>query len=262
MNLSNLCNQVLPIVETVVQFIANESLKFSDEDIEYKGLRNLVSYVDKKAEAILFDRLSALLPEAGFLAEEGTEKALDSEWLWVIDPLDGTTNFLHKIPIFAVSVGLLHLGKPVLGVVAEVNRREFFYAWQGGGSYLNGSKIAVSKNDKIEQALIATGFPYQDSGKTTNNVALLVELLKSARGLRRLGSAATDMCFVAAGRFDGFYEYNLSAWDVAAGAIIITEAGGTVSDFRGTQDFIFGKELIAAGAVYSPFFEIVAKYFH
>ncbi len=261
MNLSELCHKALPAVETVVDFIAHESIGFDASSIEYKGVRDLVSYVDKKAEAILFDKLASLVPHAGFLAEEGTAKSLDSEWLWVIDPLDGTTNFMHKIPVFAVSVGLLYNKKPVMGIVAEVNRREFFYAWQNGGAYLNGSKITVSKNILIQSALLATGFPYHDSGKTDQHVALLAELLRSARGLRRLGSAATDICYVAAGRFDGFFEYNLSPWDVAGGAIIAQEAGGCITDFKGDSDYIFGRELVVGGAIYPRLMEVVKRHF-
>ncbi len=262
MQLSQICQQTIEAVEEVVEFISLESKKFTRQDIEYKTSRSLVSYVDKQAESMLFERLSDILPEAGFLAEEGTEKATQNDWLWIIDPLDGTTNFIHQIPVFAVSVGLVQAGNPVVGVVIEINRNECFYAWQGGGAFLNGSPIKTSDTTELAQAVLATGFPYHEAGKTESYVSILTELLKKARGIRRLGSAATDMCYVAAGRFDGFYEYNLSPWDVAGGAVIVREAGGLISDFSGGDNYLFGNELIAAGAIHPTLLEVVKRHFH
>jgi myo-inositol-1(or 4)-monophosphatase len=187
-----------------------------------------------------------ILPEAGFITEEETiEKSADKEWLWIIDPLDGTTNFLHSLPFFSISVALQHRGKTVMGLVCEVNRRELFYAIKNEGAFLNGKKISCSSTEKLTDSLLATGFPYYDFGRREAYLKLLGELMPKSRGIRRLGSAALDLAYTACGRFDAFFEYSLAPWDVAAGAFIVEEAGGIVTDFTGGDNYLHGKEIIA-----------------
>ena len=231
------------------KFMAEERKSFDDSKIENKGLHDLVSYVDKASEEQIIAALQALLPESGFIAEEGTNNKKGERFNWVIDPLDGTTNYIQGLPIYAVSIGLLDNNELVLGVVYEVGHDESFYAWKNGGAYLNGAPIQVSKRDDIHDALLATGFPYSNFEQLDAYLELLKWAMTDSRGVRRLGSAATDLAYVACGRFDAFFEYDLKAWDVAAGAVIIKEAGGVVADFKGGDQYLFGKEMVASNAV-------------
>ncbi|MFZ4724440.1 MAG: inositol monophosphatase family protein, partial [Paludibacter sp.] len=189
------------------------------------------------------------LPESGFIAEEGTNDIQGERYNWVIDPLDGTTNYIQGVPIYSVSIGLLDGDELVLGVVYEVGRDECFYAWKGGGAYLNGKAIRVSDRNNIHDALLATGFPYSDYSQMTEYMAFLEKMMKEARGVRRLGSAAADLAYVACGRFDAFWEYDLKPWDVAAGAVIVKEAGGKVTDYKGGNNYLFGREIIASNGL-------------
>lgn len=243
--LETLCHKSCAIVKEVGDFIKQEVGKVSDVAIETKAVNSLVSYVDKTAEKLLVKGLGALIAEATFLTEEETVEQKEGVFRWIIDPLDGTTNFLHGLPFFAISVGLQHQGKLVLGIVLEVNRGECFYAWKGGGAFLNGKKISVSTSKKLEDSLIATGFPYSALKHVKTYLKTLEFFMNNTRGVRRFGSAALDLAYVACGRFDAFYEYSLNAWDVAGGAIIVQEAGGIVIDFRGGSDYLFGGEIIA-----------------
>lgn len=213
--------------------------------IQLKSLNSLVSEADRHAEEILVDHLSKLLPEAGFLTEEETIKTESKEYNWIIDPLDGTTNFLHGIPIYAVSVGLQHHDEIILGAVYEVGNDELFTAEKDKGSWLNGESIRVATNPHLKDTLLATGFPYYDFDRMQGFLDLLAELFRHSRGVRRMGTAATDLAYTACGRFDAYFEYGLSPWDVAAGSLLAREAGALVMDFRGGADYIFGKEIIA-----------------
>ena len=244
-SLESLCHDVVELCREVGIFIKMEEAKVHQEDIETKSKNSLVSYVDKTAEERLVADLAQFLPEAGFIAEEGTSSKVGETYNWIIDPLDGTTNFLHGIPTYSVSVGLKKGDKIVLGVVYEVNRDECFYAWEGGSAYLNSDKIEVSKTQTLEDSLLATGFPYYDYKHLDNYFELLKELAKNTRGVRRIGSAAVDLVYMACGRFDAFFEYSLHAWDVAAGAFIVQQAGGVITDFKGEDDWLFGKEIVA-----------------
>ena len=240
------------LVEQTAQFIRSQIGNVENQQIETKSLNSLVSYVDKTAEEILVEGCMKILPEAGFITEEETiVKSMDKEWLWIIDPLDGTTNFLHSLPFFSISVALQHRGKTVIGVVCEVNRQEIFYAIKNEGAFLNGSKISCSANKNLADTLLATGFPYYDFGRREAYLSLLGELMPRCRGIRRLGSAALDLAYTACGRFDAFFEYSLAPWDVAAGAFIVEEAGGIVCDFSGGDNYLFGKEMFAS----NPFIE-------
>lgn len=246
MDLKKLCGQTKKIVLEVGDFIIAESDKFTKRHIEQKSPRSYVTYVDRTAEEKLVKGLQKILPEAGFITEEKTISKKGKKYNWVIDPLDGTTNFIHHIPCYAISVGLIENDKPILGVIYELNLKECFYAWENGGAFLNEKKISISKNKKLSESLIATGFPYDTSGKLNRHLKIISHFLKNTRGVRRLGAATVDLAYVACGRFDGFYEYNLNSWDVAAGIIIVKEADGKISDFRGGNDFLFGKQIIAA----------------
>ena len=251
MNLEKICNQVIPIVERSGRFIRQELGRVAGGDIEEKGVNSLVSYVDKTAEEQLVEALGQLLPGSVFLTEEDTVDNQSGDLQWIIDPLDGTTNFLFQLPVFSISIALQQEGHTVLGLVYEINRQECFYAWKGGGAFLNGQPIRVSRRAPLTQALLATGFPYHDYSRIQEYFGVLEHFMRHSRGLRRLGSAAVDLAYVACGRFDGFFEYGLNAWDVAGGAFIIREAGGTVTDFQGGEDYLYGGEIVAANPMVS-----------
>lgn len=243
-----LCKAVRSLCEQTAAFIKTEAEKFKSSDIEHKGLHDYVSYVDKNAEKLIVQDLQKLLPQAGFIVEENTIDKSCAEYCWIVDPLDGTTNFIHGIPCYSISIALMKNQKIVLGVVYEINLKECFYAWEGSAAYLNDTRIMVSSTKKLTDALLATGFPYQDYKHLDKYLDFLKYLMKESRGVRRLGSAAVDLAYVACGRFDGFYEYGLNPWDVAAGAFIVQQAGGYVGDFSGKDNFIFGKEIIASNS--------------
>lgn len=248
LNLEMLCHDVVELAREVGIFIKVEENKVKNKDIELKSLNSLVSYVDKTAEEKIVKDLALFLPEAGFIAEEGTSIKIGNTYNWIIDPLDGTTNFLHGIPTYSVSIALKKNDRIVLGVVYEVNRDECFYAWENSKAFLNGDRINVSKTEKLANSLIATGFPYYDYERSENYFKVLKKLAHSTRGVRRIGSAAVDLAYTACGRFDAFFEYSLHAWDVAAGAFIVQQAGGTIIDFSGNDNWLFGKEIIATNS--------------
>ncbi len=259
-DLEHLCKEVNSLAREVGAFIKLQ--KITIDDIETKSKNSLVTYVDKTAEEMIVKKLAMLIPEAGFITEEETLVKKGEVYNWIIDPLDGTTNFIHSIPCFSISIALLRNDELVLGVIYEINLDEMFYAWEGSNAYLNGAVIKVSPTTLIENSLVATGFPYFNYIKQKEYMMLFQDLMKTSRGLRRLGSAAVDLAYVACGRFDAFYEYSLNSWDVAAGAVIVKQAGGVVTDFSGTDNFLFGKELIATNnLIYPDFLKKVEIYF-
>lgn len=246
MELQDLTQQVCHIAKVVGDFIKEECKKINTGDIEVKSQNSLVTYVDKTAEKRIVDFLAKLIPESGFIAEEGTSDKKGDVYNWVIDPLDGTTNFIHGIPTYCVSIALLKNNELVSGVIYEPNNQESFYAWKGSGAFLNGESISVSQTKKLADSLLATGFPYYDYKRLEAYMDILKWLMHNSRGVRRIGSAAIDLAYVACGRFEAFYEYSLNPWDVAAGALIVKEAGGSVTDFKGGENFLFGREIIAS----------------
>ena len=246
MNLVEICKETERIARETGLFIAAERKKFSQSNVIQKGERDLVSYVDVTAEKLIVEGLQQLLPEAGFITEEKTVKDSGASLRWIIDPLDGTTNFIHGIPLFAVSIALQQDDDLLIGVVYEVNLDECFSAYKGGGAFMNGKKISVTDTLLLRNALCATGFPYSSFPHVDRYFNTLRYLFQNSHGIRRLGSAAVDLAYVACGRIDAFFEYNLNAWDVAGGALIVQEAGGSVTDFSGGSNFVFGKELIAS----------------
>lgn len=259
-DLPEITRQVRLLSSQAAEFIKQEAKGFSTSKVELKGKSDLVSYVDKQTEELLVIGLKKLLPGAGFITEEDTPDQTDRDYTWIIDPLDGTTNFVHGLPTYAVSVGLMYQNEIILGVVHEVNRDESFYAWKGGGAFMNGESIHVTSVTKIEDSLFATGFPYYQFHKLDEYLAILNALMKNCHGLRRIGSAAVDLAYVACGRCEGFFEFNLNAYDIAAGIILVKEAGGTITDFKGGDDFLFGRELVAAGPVHKEFLGVIQKH--
>jgi myo-inositol-1(or 4)-monophosphatase len=250
MNLQTLCQNVCDLSKQVGAFIKAERNNFLSTSVEVKGRNDFVSHVDKTSEKKLIEGLSILLPESGFIAEEGTSTKKGDLYNWIIDPLDGTTNFIHGVPCFSISIGLMRGDELIMGVVYEINLDECFYAWENSKAFLNGKEIHVSAAPTLADSLLATGFPYYDYGRMDEYLELFKYFMKNTHGLRRLGSAATDLAYVACGRFEGFYEYGLQPWDVAAGAFIVQQAGGKVTDFKGKNNYIFGKELAAGNSIF------------
>jgi myo-inositol-1(or 4)-monophosphatase len=257
-NLSVVEKNVIDICREVGDFIGREGASFDKGKIEQKeGFNNLVSYVDKEAEKKLVSALSKILPGSGFLGEEGTSIEGTTGYRWIIDPLDGTTNFTHGLPPFAISIGLALNNDVVLGIIYEVNRKEMFHSYQGSPAFCNDTEIRVSPISRLEDSLLATGFPYYEFEKMDSYLKIISSFLKRSHGVRRLGSAATDLAYVACGRFEGFFEYNLNPWDVAAGTFLVQQAGGTVTDFKGGKNFVFGGELCAGCDVHPRMLEII-----
>lgn len=243
--MEDLLSEVRVIARRASEYIKSQYGQVDHSQVEEKEMNSLVSYVDKTAERMLVDDLAEVLPAAGFITEEDTPDREGKRYNWVIDPLDGTTNFLMGVPHFSVSVALRDETEVVLGVVIEVVSGEEFYATKGGGAFRNGKPIRVFQEEKLSQALIATGFPYRNDYAIEIYFEAIKFILTKTRGMRRMGSAALDLCYVACGRFGGYYETSLNAWDVAAGALIVTEAGGSSTDFVGEESYQDGSEILA-----------------
>ncbi len=258
-----ICKETCTLTKQTGDFIRQQRKNFSFSSVEKKGFNDLVSYVDITAEKMLVEGLQKILPGSGFITEENTLNIEGKEFQWIIDPLDGTTNFVHGVPCFCISVALMQNKQLVVGVIYEINLDECFYAWKDSPAFLNEKEIKVSVIDKLKDSLLATGFPYTNFERMQPYMEVFDFCMRNTHGLRRLGSAAVDMAYVAAGRFEGFYEYGLNAWDVAAGAFIIERAGGKVSDFSGGDNYIFGKEIIATNsAISKEFLDVVRQKFN
>jgi len=261
MDLKKICIEMEMIAIQAASFITREAKKFDHRKTRVKGQHDFVSYVDLGSERILAEQLGMLIPEAGFLAEEGTSDKTGPEYCWIVDPLDGTTNFLHKLHPFSISIGLRKGKEIVAGVVYEIGRQEIFKAWKDGGAWLNGKRIRVSETQKLSDSLIATGFPYSDFSRIKSYIVCMEFMMKNTHGVRRMGSAAFDLANVACGRYEGYFEYGLKIWDIAAGTILIREAGGKVSDFSGDETYVTGLNIIASNnLIYNEFQEIVSKF--
>jgi myo-inositol-1(or 4)-monophosphatase len=224
---------------------------------EYKGEADLVTEADRASERLIVERLAAKFPGHGVFGEEGSRNQMDSEYRWYIDPVDGTTNFAHRYPVFCVSMGLEHRpanlppeqdGTLVAGVIYDPTRDELFVAEKGSGAYLNGRRIQVSRTTTISESLLATGFPSRKRHQNPN-VHLYHEITLRSHGVRRAGSAALDLAYTACGRYDGYWEFNLNPWDVSAGALLVTEAGGTLTYFDGSPFQLASKEILATNGV-------------
>lgn len=263
MNYELLSTQVIAITRLAGNFIRKESMNFDADAIEFKGLNDLVSYVDKTAEEQLVSNLSKLIPDAGFTTEEETVNTKGKTYNWIIDPLDGTTNFIHGVPTYSISIALYEEDQPVLGVVYEINRAEMFHSYKDAPAYLNNKPIRVSHINSLSDSLLATGFPYYQFDKQPQYMQLLAELMQKTHGLRRIGSAAVDLAYVACGRFDAFFEYNLNSYDVAGGAYLVQQAGGKVMNFSGGNEFINKREILATnGRVDEEILNAIQRHFN
>ncbi len=229
--------------------------------IDYKGQpTNLVTEMDRRAEAFIVERLRAAFPDHAILGEEGGARAGDSEYRWLIDPLDGTTNYAHGLPIFSVSVALERAGHVELGVAYDPTREECFVAERGAGATLNGEPLRVSTTATLDESLLVTGFPYDIRTNPANNLPEYGALSLRSRAVRRLGSAVLDLCYVAAGRFDGFWELSLGPWDMAAGGLVVQEAGGRITDVRGGPWRLDGPGAVATnGCIHDAVLAVLAE---
>ncbi len=225
--------------------------------VRHKSLNDLVSEVDKAAEDSIIDTLNESFPDHAILAEE-SGKSGDSDYLWIIDPLDGTTNFLHGLPIYCVSIALKYKNSMLVAVVYDPTRNDLFVAAKGEGAYLNERRIRVSRRDKLIDGLIGTGFPFKMFDHNAAYLAMLRDIMKNSAGVRRPGAAALDLASVAAGRLDGFWEIGLSAWDMAAGSLLIKEAGGLIGDLEGESNYLENGRIVAANPkIFSQLLQII-----
>ncbi|MBK8415280.1 MAG: inositol monophosphatase [Bacteroidetes bacterium] len=254
----HICLEARKVIAETVIFIRQQAKNFDHSVVEHKGFNDLVSYVDKTAEEMLVNGLRPLIPGCGFITEENTAGARGEQYRWVIDPLDGTTNFVHGVPCYCVSVALLDGEELIMGIIHEVNLDECFYSWKGAKAFKNNIEIQVSDRKLLADSLIVTGFPYTNFSRLDDYMKIFDYCMRNTHGIRRPGSAAVDLAYVACGRFEAFYEYGLNAWDIAAGAFIVQQAGGKVSNFSGNSNFVFGKEIIATNSnVYQEFLDVV-----
>ena len=229
--------------------------------VESKRQNDFVTEVDRAAEAAIIAVLDEAYPNHSILAEEsGASKGSQGEFVWIIDPLDGTTNFIHGVPQFAVSIGLRHKGVMTQGVVFDPVKNELFTATRGAGAYLNDKRMRVGKRDRINDALIGTGFPFSKIDLLERYIEMFRKVTLNCAGIRRPGAAALDLAYVAAGRFDGFWEMGLAPWDMAAGALLVQEAGGLVGDFAGNSDYMESGEIVAGSPkVFAQLLALVAS---
>jgi myo-inositol-1(or 4)-monophosphatase len=230
----------------------------ASREVSFKGIIDLVTNFDNESQRMILKHLSTIFPDHGFLAEEGLNETKGSEFQWIIDPLDGTTNYAHRFPVFTVSIALEAKGKVVVGVVYDPMRGETFWTAKGEGAFLNGREIRVSSIDDLNKGLLATGFPYDIRVSEANNIVHFNNFLTRAQALRRCGSAAMDLCYVACGRFDGFWELKLKPWDMAAGALMVQEAGGRVSGFQNEEFSLSRSEILASnGLIHQQMVEVL-----
>lgn len=221
--------------------------KFS---IEFKtDVKNLVTEADKESEKTIIDFIKNKYPTHGILAEESGSQLNSADYTWVIDPLDGTSNFAHGLPIFSVSIGIQYKEETIMGAIYDINRDILYFAEKGAGAFRDGNKISVSKNSKIEESFLVTGFPYNISENPENAFEKFIAMTKASRAVRRLGSAAIDFCYLAEGVFDGFWEVHLNPWDICAGKLLVEEAGGLVTDFNNNKINIFNKTILASNGL-------------
>ena len=256
-------NTAVKAARTAGAIINRASLDLERVQVNSKAPNDFVTEVDHAAEAAIIDTLLSAYPGHGILAEEsGTARgARDSEYVWIIDPLDGTTNFIHGLPTYAVSIGLAFRGQVQQAVVYDPARNDLFFASKGRGAFLNDRRLRVSKRTRMADALIGTGFPFRKGDDLTHYLRILEAVMKSCAGVRRPGAAALDLCYVAAGWYDAFFETGLSPWDVAAGSLIVTEAGGLVGNFTGESEFLHQREVVAGSPkIYGQLVQMLAPY--
>lgn len=263
MKLDSLNKEANSLIREVGTYVLQKQNSLSDDDVCAKGLHDFVTHVDRESERQLVEGLKKLMPGSGFLAEENTVANTRQEYTWIIDPLDGTTNFIHKLPTFSISVALMKRHEIIMGTVLDVRAQECYYSCEGGPAYLNNKEIHVSDRRKLDESLLATGFPYNDFDHQEAYLKVLAYFMRNTRGVRRFGSAAIDLAWVAAGKFDGFWEYSLKPWGVAAGSFIVKQAGGVVSDFSGGRNYIFGREILCGNPeIFKGLLAIIKQNFH
>ena len=246
------------------QLIRTHAGRIKEDQIRMKNVHDLVTEVDEQSQQLIVASLLDAFPDATILAEEGDVFSKGNEKVeglrWIIDPIDGTTNFTHGMPPYAVSIGLEDEGELVAGVVLEVGKWELFSAVKGGGLQVNGVRAGVSHTTRISDSLVVTGFPYRKFDHLEAYLSLLGSMLQSARGVRRTGAASVDLAYVAAGRFDGFFETGLMPWDLAAGTLLITEAGGKVTNYKDQSNRLFDKQVLATnGEIHTQMLDLVAE---
>ena len=260
-DLTYLTEEVKKIAVEAGDFLLNERKHFNLNSIEQKGAHDYVSYVDKASERLIVDRLHSLMPEAGFITEEGTGTLEKQEYCWVVDPLDGTSNFIHNNAPFCVSIALRNKTEILLGAVYECTRNELFWANKESLSYLNGQVISVSQQQALDQSFIELGFPYKAEAYRPFVLRLIEDLYGNVGCLRLMGSAAAEICYVAAGRFDARIEGFIGPWDIAAGSIILKQAGGKITNFSGESNHFDGKEVFASnGMIHDALLTIIQKH--
>jgi myo-inositol-1(or 4)-monophosphatase len=251
-------NTAVKAARKAAALITRASYDVDKLTIRSKRKNDFVSEVDHAAEEAIIGVLRDAYPEHGFLAEESGETESEREYVWVIDPLDGTTNFLHGVPQYCVSIALLQKGVAQQAVVFDPNRNELFTASKGAGAYLNDRRIRVSRLDRVDEALVGTGFPFREMGNIDEYLRMMKNVMAGTAGLRRPGAAALDLAWVAAGRFDAFWEIGLSPWDMAAGALLVREAGGLVADLGGNEGFMESGRVVASnGKIFAAFLKLL-----
>ncbi len=247
MDLSSICQEIIVLVKEVGLFIEDEYNHFNFNKTQVKDDSSLVSYVDIESEKRIVNRLDKLLKNSTFVTEEASPKMGTTDYRWFIDPLDGTTNFIYGIPVFCISIALEYKEELVLAVIYNPIQKVCFSAIKGKGAFCNGLPMHISKRKKLSDGLITTGFPYTSFDYYEAYLKILGEINEKSRGVRRLGSAALDLAYVAQGIFDAFYEYGLKSWDVSAGILLVTESGGHITDFMGkSYNHVSGKNIVAS----------------
>lgn len=259
-NLEWLTGEVCRIAREAGHFLKEERKNFRREAVEQKNAHDYVSYVDKESERRVVSALRALLPEAGFITEEGSADYHEEPCCWVVDPLDGTTNYIHDVAPYCVSIALRNRDELLLGVVYEPVRDECFYAWKGGGAYLNGDRMQVSDVASLDDAYVVVELPYNARQYAPTAQHLIQRLYGKVAAIRMNGSAALALCYMAAGRYDAWLEAFIGKWDFSAAALMIQEAGGRVTDFKGSTSFLEGHHIVATnGALHDTFLEVVQE---
>ena len=256
-------NTAIKAARAAGAIINRASLDLDRLQVNTKGPNDFVTEVDQAAETAIIDVLLGAYPGHGILAEESgsARGAPHSEYVWIIDPLDGTTNFIHGFPTYAVSIGLAFRNQVQQAVVYDPTRNDLFYASKGRGAFLNDRRLRVSKRTRLADCLVGTGFPFRSGDDFKRYMKMFETMMQSCAGLRRPGAAALDLCYVAAGWYDGFFEIGLKPWDMAAGSLMVTEAGGLVGNFTGEADYLFQGEVIAgAPRIYGQLVNILKAY--
>ena len=262
-NLHPMLNIAVKAARAAGAIINRAALDLEVIQVGSKGPNDFVSEVDRAAEQAIIETLLEAYPDHGILAEESgrAHGRQDSDFTWIIDPLDGTTNFLHGLPVYAVSIALAHRGVVQQGVVYDPTRNDLFYASRGRGAFCNDRRLRVSKRTRLADALIGTGFPFRRGDNFKRYLKMFEAVMQNCAGVRRPGAAALDLCYVAAGWYDGFFETGLAPWDVAAGSLMITEAGGLIGNFTGEADYLHQREVVAGTPrVYGQLVQMLAPY--